>query len=136
MILGRIIRRTKAEAYSMIRVTWLTKIFVGGDIFSFLVQAMGGGMLAGADTASQVSRGQSIILVGLVLQIVIFGFFIVVALVFQKRLRRRPTPTVGKDAFLWERLMLMLHVVSVLISFRNVFRVIEYAMGSKSFSPT
>lgn len=134
MVLGRIVRRTKAEAYSMIRVTWLTKLFVGGDVFCFLLQALGGGMLAGANTASEVSRGQDVILAGLVLQIIVFGFFVVVALVFHKRLRQRPTPTVDKGSFRWERFMLMLYAVSTLITFRNLFRVIEYAMGSKLFT--
>jgi hypothetical protein len=44
MILGRLIRLLDAEAHSMIRTTRLTKIFVGGDILSFLVQS--GGMFS------------------------------------------------------------------------------------------
>ena len=32
MILGRLVRRTDSVEYSIIRVNWLTKIFVGGDI--------------------------------------------------------------------------------------------------------
>lgn len=41
MILGRMIAFTRAEALSPIRRTWLTKIFVFGDVFSFLVQSGG-----------------------------------------------------------------------------------------------
>jgi hypothetical protein len=41
MILGRMIRLLDAEAHSLIRTKWLTKIFVGGDILSFLVQSGG-----------------------------------------------------------------------------------------------
>lgn len=41
MELGRIIALTEGESYSLIRLKWLTKIFVGGDILSFLVQAAG-----------------------------------------------------------------------------------------------
>jgi hypothetical protein len=37
MILGRLIRRTDSAEYSLIRVNWLTKIFVGGDIFCLYV---------------------------------------------------------------------------------------------------
>jgi hypothetical protein len=44
MILGRMIRLLDAEAHSLIRTTRLTKIFVAGDVLSFLVQS--GGMLA------------------------------------------------------------------------------------------
>ena len=41
IILGRIIVLLDGQAHSMIRVKWLTKIFVSGDVLSFLVQ--GGG---------------------------------------------------------------------------------------------
>ncbi|PVH71332.1 hypothetical protein DL98DRAFT_503731 [Cadophora sp. DSE1049] len=58
MILGRLIRATGAESYAIIRVTRITKIFVGGDILCFLVQAMGAGMLSGADSKKGKDRGQ------------------------------------------------------------------------------
>ena len=42
MTLGRIISMLKAEPYSVIGLRWLTKIFVTGDVLSFLMQASGG----------------------------------------------------------------------------------------------
>lgn len=41
MELGRIMRLTGGEIYSVIRVNWLTKIFVVGDVVAFLTQALG-----------------------------------------------------------------------------------------------
>lgn len=41
MILARLIRLIKAEKYSMIRTTRLTKVFVLGDVLSFLTQGAG-----------------------------------------------------------------------------------------------
>ncbi len=41
MVLKRVIIMTGAEKYSLIRATWLTRVFVGGDILSFLIQAAG-----------------------------------------------------------------------------------------------
>ena len=41
MILGRIMRLTNGEAHSIIRVNWVTKIFVLGDVLSFLAQSGG-----------------------------------------------------------------------------------------------
>jgi hypothetical protein len=41
MILGRIIRLTDGEQHSLIRARWLTKVFVGGDVLSFLAQSGG-----------------------------------------------------------------------------------------------
>lgn len=41
MLLGRIIRVLNAGSISPIRPTWLTKIFVTGDVLSFLLQSGG-----------------------------------------------------------------------------------------------
>lgn len=41
MVLGRLMRFTESESLSPIRVNWLTKIFVCGDVFSFFVQSGG-----------------------------------------------------------------------------------------------
>ena len=41
MILGRLIVLVDGESHSPIRVKWLTKIFVGGDVLSFLAQSAG-----------------------------------------------------------------------------------------------
>jgi hypothetical protein len=41
MTLGRIINMLDAEKLSIIRVGWLTKTFVAGDVLSFLMQASG-----------------------------------------------------------------------------------------------
>ena len=41
MILGRIIRLTDGDSRSLIRATRLTKIFVLGDVLSFLIQSGG-----------------------------------------------------------------------------------------------
>lgn len=41
MILGRIILLLDAEPYALIRRSWLTKVFVAGDVVSFLIQACG-----------------------------------------------------------------------------------------------
>lgn len=41
MVLGRLIRLLEADKYSMVRLKWLTKIFLFGDIVSILAQGMG-----------------------------------------------------------------------------------------------
>jgi hypothetical protein len=131
MILSRLIRATGAENFSILRVSWVTKIFVGGDVFCFLVQALGAGILSGADSLDKKKRGETIILAGLVFQIIIFAIFLLVALIFHTRLRARPTSKSLATGLPWERLVFTLYGVSVLITIRNLFRVIEYAMGGK-----
>jgi RTA1 like protein len=41
MVLGRIIRRLDADHLSWVRPGWLTKLFVTGDIISFITQLAG-----------------------------------------------------------------------------------------------
>lgn len=147
MILGRIVRVVHGEEYSLIRVNWLTKIFVGSDIFCFMIQGAGGGMLSTANTKSAVDRGNNIILGGLILQILIFLFFLTVAFTFQRRMQRQPTAAAlngplgehngvrgGRFKTLtWKKLLIGLYLTSILITIRNLFRVIEYGMGWDSY---
>lgn len=75
MVLGRIIIATHGHNLSLIRVRWQTMIFVSGDILSFLVQVIGGSILANADEdEDKRDLGQTIILIGIWIQIFFFGF--------------------------------------------------------------
>ncbi|KAH8696235.1 hypothetical protein BGW36DRAFT_451427 [Talaromyces proteolyticus] len=58
MILGRIIRMLNGVINSLERPSWLTKIFVTGDVLSFLIQSGCGGMLATAKTQDKLDLGQ------------------------------------------------------------------------------
>ncbi|ETN41569.1 uncharacterized protein HMPREF1541_03505 [Cyphellophora europaea CBS 101466] len=131
MILGRLIRMVEGERYSMVRVKWLTKIFVSGDVLCFLMQSTGGGLMAKAENQDNVDMAENIILGGLVLQILIFGFFVVVASVFHKRLAHNPTP--ASYDMNWKRFMLALYTVSALITARNFARCVEYGMGKEGY---
>jgi hypothetical protein len=41
MILGRYIRQLKGEYFSLIRSSWLTKVFLLGDVISIALQGIG-----------------------------------------------------------------------------------------------
>ncbi|KAE8315771.1 RTA1 like protein [Aspergillus transmontanensis] len=129
MILGGIIHLVKAAKLAIIRVTWMTKIFVAGDLLSFLMQASG----AGTMVSNSKSTGENIILGGLFIQIVFFGFFLISALVFQRRLARRPTSESADHNIPWQKQMFALHFSSLLILIRSGFRVAEYIQGSDGF---
>ena len=145
MELGRIIYRVKAVKLAIIRVTWMTKIFVAGDLLSFLMQASGEPhhklethpLLtktgAGIMVSSSKNIGEDIILGGLFIQISFFGLFLISALVFQSRLARRPTSESVDDNTPWQRHMFALHFSSLLILIRSSFRVAEYIQGSDGF---
>lgn len=132
MTLGRVIRAVDGERYSIIRSKWITAIFVTGDIVSFMIQGGGAGMLVKADSKSSQDLGQNIIIAGLIFQILIFGIFCVVSLSFHLRFSK-----VGAvdcySGLPWQSVVNMLYLTSALVMVRNVFRVIEYAMGQNGY---
>ncbi|CAG9983982.1 unnamed protein product [Clonostachys byssicola] len=129
MSLGRLIRLLNADRHSLVRTTWLTKVFVLGDVLSFLTQSGGGGMLAKAKTQSDMSMGENIIMGGLFIQIIFFGFFIVVTYIFHRRIVLSPTPASRSIGVPWPQFLYVMYAASVLIMVRSIFRVAEYAGG-------
>ncbi|KAF2264596.1 RTA1-domain-containing protein [Lojkania enalia] len=132
MVLGRIILLTNGEPYSLIRRTWLTKIFVTGDILSFLLQGAGGGLMSsGKSDPDKIKLGEHVILVGLFTQIAFFGFFVIAALIFQHR-GRAHLAKIGPETP-WKRHLTMLYVTSIFILIRSIFRVVEYLQGNAGY---
>ncbi|KAJ4373265.1 hypothetical protein N0V83_003559 [Neocucurbitaria cava] len=131
MILSRIIQRTDSAEYAIVRASWTTKIFVGGDLLCFCVQGGGAGMLIKAKDDAGFKMGENIILGGLILQILIFGFFVAVAAVWHRRLLARPTAAAAELP--WARYIWFLYASSGCITVRNLCRVIEYALGKGGY---
>lgn len=128
MFLSRVIRATGFPDYSIMRPAWLTKIFVGGDILCLCLVATGASMLT-SDNKDSRSLGKGVVLAGLSFQLILFAFFVAVAVVFHRRLLQRcSAKSIGWP---WEKYLYMLYAVSVIITVRNIFRVAEYAMGGK-----
>ncbi|PYI23601.1 RTA1 like protein [Aspergillus violaceofuscus CBS 115571] len=131
MLLGRIIRLVHGDSRSLIRPNWLTKIFVTGDVLSFFIQSGGGGMMASANSASSVSLGNRLIVIGLIVQLAFFGFFILVSMVFHRRMTASPTPTsLSISNPPWYTYMRVLYAASILIMVRSIYRVVEYVQGT------
>ncbi|KXH63559.1 hypothetical protein CSAL01_06204 [Colletotrichum salicis] len=129
MILGRIIILTDGESHALIKRRFLTKVFVSGDVLSLLMQSSGGGMMASG--ASMMDLGEKVIIVGLFIQLAVFGFFIIVAALFHRRMILVPTAKSHQPEIRWRYYLLTLYVTSVLIWVRSIFRVIEYLEGNK-----
>jgi hypothetical protein len=141
IILGRIITMVDGERYALIRQKWLTKIFVTGDVISFLVQGGGGGIM-GSATEKGIKIGEKLVLVGLFLQLFFFAIFVVIAGTFHYRLERSlplkkykgaAPSSVDIHALPWKRHLIALYTASGLILIRSTFRVIEYLMGNAGF---
>lgn len=132
MVLGRIIELVDGERHSVIRLKWLTKIFVAGDCVSFFVQSMGGGIQA-AGTLELLHVGEKIIVVGLFIQIFFFGIFLISAIAFHYRINLDPTALSSSPDIPWRQHIYNLYVTSGIILVRSVFRVVEYLMGNSGW---
>lgn len=86
--------------------------------------------------------GQNILLVGLFVQIVMFGLFVIVAVAFHVRYSRMlaVSGAYGSSGghrapagIPWLKVLYMLYAVSLLIMVRSIFRVIEYLLGQDGY---
>ncbi|KAL6232830.1 hypothetical protein BDW75DRAFT_246899 [Aspergillus navahoensis] len=130
MLLGRIIRILNAGSLSPIRPNWLTKIFVAGDVISFFMQSGGGGMQASAKTQDSAKMGENVILGGLFVQIFFFSIFIIVSIIFHRRMLATPVHRMGTDVP-WNKYLKILYLISFLILIRSLYRVAEYIQGKE-----
>ncbi|KAB8237135.1 hypothetical protein ETB97_010308 [Aspergillus alliaceus] len=132
MFLGRIILVLEAESHAIMRKKWLTKIFVTGDVLSFLLQGAGGGIQSSGNLDS-MKLGEKIIVVGLFVQIFFFGFFIVTASSFDMKLKKYPIPRCYSTEIPWRKHLNVLYASSMMIMIRSVFRLIEYLQGNNGY---
>lgn len=87
-------------------------------------------MLASAKSESTLNLGQNVIIGGLVVQLIFFGFFIIVSAVFHRRMIATPLHYTIKTTIPWTRYMVVLYFASALIMVRSIYRVAEYVQGS------
>ncbi|KAJ5278689.1 RTA1 like protein [Penicillium angulare] len=129
MTLGRLIRYIGAEHLSFIRVSRLTKTFVWGDVLSFVVQGSSSSLsILGYPQWAKVA-----VVGGLAIQLVSFSLFWLTAIIFERRVRRQPTPASLLPGNLWKKSLYMLYAISALIMIRSIFRVVEYVLGNNGY---
>ncbi|PQE06076.1 RTA1 domain protein [Rutstroemia sp. NJR-2017a BBW] len=128
MIYGRIVLFVNSPSASVIRPQIVTKIFVTGDVVAFFMQAGGGGMMA---QASMANLGQKVILGGLLFQLLFFGFFLSIAIIFERRISKSTksftVPQVGKHT--WHKMLMLLFVGAAVIIGRCAYRIVEFGQG-------
>ncbi|KAK6524707.1 hypothetical protein TWF281_011607 [Arthrobotrys megalospora] len=133
MVLRRLIRSINGDRFSIVPVRWLTWIFVTGDFIALNIQGNAVGLTFKAKTQE---IGQWVITAGLIVQVIIFGFFIYVCGVFHIKMNKdlRENPRSGPHLTVpWRAGLKMLYACSALIMIRSVFRVIEYVMGVDAY---
>ena len=77
-------------------------------------------------------------MVGLVLQLIFFGIFLTISLIFFRRVRSNPSYLVSSTPVKhnkrsWQTLLKFLFLSAALIIFRCVFRIIEFAQGDDGY---
>lgn len=131
MTMHRLLTRVKAESYSLIRVTWSTKIFVAGDILSFLIVAAGGTLSTDDDFDKDTAKW--IVFLGLVVQKLIYAIFFCTLIVFHRRINKRPTDVSLDPRAKMREVIRMLYIFTFFMLARGVFRIVEYLMGFDSY---
>ena len=82
-------------------------------------------------TEKAIDLGQNIVVGGLVVQILFFGFFLVVAAMFHLRIHQNPTAE-ARDVP-WKHHIITLYAASILILIRSILRVVEYQQGNDGY---
>ncbi|THU90274.1 hypothetical protein K435DRAFT_676299, partial [Dendrothele bispora CBS 962.96] len=130
----------------------IVKIFVWSDVVTFFIQASGGGLEASGN-ANMASLGSKVTIVGLILQLISFGLFTSLLLVFGFRVHswypkhwrvdRRGqtiTSTMGlfktTEIYDWKILFYILVFSCMCILVRSTFRIFEFAQGHTGFLAT
>ena len=108
-----------------------TYVFPCRDV---LTKSGTGGGLQSSKDPQVVHTGQLIVLGGLIIQVVSFGFFILVAIVFNYRMRKTPTTEALDQTTPWTNHLNALYASSVLIMIRSIFRIVEFVQGRTGYT--
>lgn len=104
LVIGRLIRREsgndtgRKNRILCISSKWLPRLFISSDCFSFLLQGSGSGVASsGSWQGTTKTIGIDVIIGGLVLQVVTFSFFLVITVMFHRRIlsQQRSLQAVG-----------------------------------------
>ncbi|KAF5010521.1 hypothetical protein FDECE_3338 [Fusarium decemcellulare] len=131
MVLSRLMMSVRAERFSIIPARWLTKIFVVGDILSFLVQSAGGSMMTMQNIKPSLAK--TVVIIGLFIQVGVFSIFIVTAITFHVRMRRWPLAQSLDGTSTWRTTMGMMYATCFLIMLRSSFRIVEFMLGQDGY---
>ncbi|KAJ8069123.1 hypothetical protein OCU04_002797 [Sclerotinia nivalis] len=133
MAMGRVVlHATPLSARSVknlwVPPRWMTPIFVTCDVIAFLIQVFGA-ISAISKVASTAQRGYSIMKVGLVIQLLYFGFFIIVSLRFYFISQRFQNPRADTR---WKKLLMAINTASALIFVRFFFFFISLHISKRA----
>ena len=123
--LGRIITVIQADGHAIVRISWLTRIFIGGDVVSFIIQGAGA-IIISHQASEDRTRGANIITIGLAVQILFFTWFILTSAVFHWRTNWQPTDRSRNPGVPWKQHLMTLYLASAMILIMCTYRFVEY----------
>jgi hypothetical protein len=128
MVYSRVVRAVHGECFSLVSPKWCTRIFVAGDLLCLNIQSTGAGFLP---KPKLVKVGNGIIVTGLGLHVLIFAGFMWCCVLFHREFasHRNSGQTVDVP---WKSVLWMLYGTSIVISIRNILRLVEFIAGYDS----
>jgi hypothetical protein len=126
VLLGRLARHLGANQYLLVPSRKITQLFVTSDVITFLIQAIGGSVSAGAVDVQRGLLGSRIFLAGLVAQLLSFLLFWFIYLIFLYRIYKYSPDiwTMDKDKpwyNSWRTLASVLFISCIGILIRSCF---------------
>ncbi|PVH72811.1 RTA1-domain-containing protein [Cadophora sp. DSE1049] len=123
MAMGRIALYAAPKEYQTVKHLWIpprymTPLFMTCDIGAFVTQVMGGSDSTDSDR-EKAKQGLEVMKIGLIIQLVCFGFFLVISIRFHS------------PKFLWA-----INVAGMLIFIRCIYRLIEFSTGQDGYLVT
>ncbi|KIX10253.1 uncharacterized protein Z518_01334 [Rhinocladiella mackenziei CBS 650.93] len=138
MAFGRVVLWVVPVRFQSARHLWvparrLTPVFVGFDVLSFVVQTIGGAMIAGSNDQENIERGRDVVLAGLGLQLFTFGFFVIASFRLFVMLRTTLRDVALTKERNWQLFLMVINVANVFILIRTILRLIEYSLGTSNY---
>ncbi|KAL4935342.1 hypothetical protein BDV06DRAFT_228921 [Aspergillus oleicola] len=138
MVMGRMVHMLlERDRLYNISARRLTLIFVMLDVVAFIVQASSTGPMS-SDNADTAQNGVYIMMGGVALQQCFIFFFTILAIRFHYKLLLglRSQADIVKPVIHtvpWHRLLYALYIALILITIRNIFRLIEFSNGVEGY---
>lgn len=86
-----------------------------------------------AGSLAKFYAGEKVVIAGLAVLVASFGFFVLVAVTFDIRMRKAPTMRSCSSQLNWRRDLQALYIGSALILVRSMFRLVEYSQGNSGW---
>jgi hypothetical protein len=129
MTLSRLVKALDAGHHSLVRISWVSKIYILIDIACLVLQVMGTVTQAYGGAEKQ-DTAINLVVGGLAFQLVAFVFFMILAWVVHHRLAKNGTDVSCRPDIRWKQHFWVLYAASMLVLVRNLVRIVEYKEGA------